>query len=70
MEAARKRDCWEALSCGRKESCPAYSTKHGRNCFAVTGTYCRGIEQGSYEEKIGECRAECKFYQILMNGEP
>jgi methyl-accepting chemotaxis protein len=57
--------CWDVMKCGeRRETCPAYPTQ-GRNCFAVTGTMCRGEEQGSYEEKIAKCRA-CEFYKKVM----
>lgn len=60
-------NCWEHTKCGREEECPAYPD-HGRDCFAVTGTWCRGEEQGSYEEKIEKCRRLCKFYEELMGG--
>jgi hypothetical protein len=59
------KNCWETLQCKRQDNCPAYP-HHGRNCFAVTGTTCRGKMQGSYDEKIGACRATCPFYNDLM----
>ncbi|MBI4966383.1 MAG: hypothetical protein HY913_24095 [Desulfomonile tiedjei] len=60
-----QKNCWEAIQCGRSKECPAYP-KFGRDCFAVTGTVCRGETQGSFEEKIGKCRA-CDFYKGLMD---
>jgi len=36
-------------------------TNGGRACWVVTGTLCDGQTQGSYEEKIHECR-KCAFY--------
>ncbi len=57
--------CWEILNCARQEDCPAYPN-HGRECFAVTGTICRGKQQGSYEEKIAQCRTTCDFYKDVM----
>lgn len=57
--------CWEHLRCGRERECAAYPS-HGRNCFAVTGTMCRGEKQGTYEEKIQRCRESCEFYKVLM----
>ena len=61
------KNCWEMLK-GQKESgCPAYPD-HGRNCFAVTATLCRGETQGSYDEKISKCRISCDFYRGLMSG--
>ncbi|MEW6114025.1 MAG: two-CW domain-containing protein [Thermodesulfobacteriota bacterium] len=62
-------NCWEHRKCGRERSCPAYPN-HGRNCFAVTGTWCRGEEQGTYEAKIDKCRELCRFYEELMGGPP
>jgi methyl-accepting chemotaxis protein len=54
-------NCWEYQKCGREKECPAYP-KHGRICFSVTGTVCRGELQGSYQEKIRKCRELCDFY--------
>jgi hypothetical protein len=66
MEVVMKREnCWEHRKCGREETCPAFPN-HGRGCFAVTGTWCRGEKQGSYDAKIAKCRAECDFYKDLM----
>ena len=62
-----RRNCWESLQCGKEKQCPAYPD-HGRTCFAVTATRCRGVEQGSYTEKIERCRAECAFYNQMMKG--
>jgi len=62
-----RQNCWEVLKCGRQEGCPAYPN-HGRACFAVTATMCRGEKQGSYEEKIQKCRSTCDFYNGIMGG--
>ncbi len=59
------KTCLEALQCKREENCLAYPD-HGRNCFAVTGTTCRGKVQGSYDEKVNACRSVCPFYKDLM----
>lgn len=63
-----KKNCWEELMCGRQDECPAYPD-NGRNCFAVTATLCRGDQQGSYQEKIEECRKTCGFYEGMMSGQ-
>jgi methyl-accepting chemotaxis protein len=60
-------NCWEFKKCGREKDCPAYP-HHGRNCFAVTGSWCGGALQGSYEAKIEKCRTTCAFYQGIMDG--
>jgi methyl-accepting chemotaxis protein len=63
-----RQNCWEVLRCAREKICPAYPD-HGRDCFAVTATLCRGEEQGSYGEKIEKCRQTCDFYKGSMSGE-
>jgi hypothetical protein len=60
-------NCWEFLKCGREAGCPAYPD-HGKECFAVTGTTCRGEKQGSYDDKIHKCRETCGFYGNMMCG--
>jgi hypothetical protein len=59
------QNCWEHRRCGRESSCPAYPL-YGRACFAVTGTWCRGEEQASYDVKIDKCRGTCDFYKEIM----
>jgi methyl-accepting chemotaxis protein len=62
-----RKNCWELLKCGKEVTCPAYPD-HGRECFAVTSTLCRGEKQGTYEQKIAQCRETCKFYEGIMSG--
>ncbi len=57
-----RQNCWEHRNCGKEKDCPAYP-HHGRACFAVTGTMCRGERQPSYEGKISKCRTTCDFYK-------
>jgi len=57
--------CWEYIKCGREQNCPAYPS-HGRACYAVTATHCRGEVQKDYEEKIAKCRAICDFYKFMF----
>lgn len=64
VEEYTRPNCWERMQCGREGNCPAYPN-FGRACFAVTGTMCRGEDQGSYREKIRNCRS-CSFYEELM----
>jgi hypothetical protein len=65
--AMERVNCWEYKQCGREQDCPAYP-HHGRNCFAVTGSMCGGVQQGSYAEKIQKCRESCDFYNGVMDG--
>ncbi|MBI4962266.1 MAG: hypothetical protein HY913_03235 [Desulfomonile tiedjei] len=61
------QNCWDLLKCGKQVGCPAHPN-HGRDCFAVTATMCRGELQGSYDEKIEKCRSLCGFYKGMMDG--
>jgi two-component system sensor histidine kinase HydH len=50
--------CWERLDCTKKE-CPSY----GRvRCWATAGTFCHGVVQGAFAQKIGDCR-NCVVYK-------
>jgi hypothetical protein len=40
----------------------------GRSCWAITGTLCGGVIQGSFASKLGNCM-KCEFYQIVGNEE-
>jgi len=57
--------CWEMKNCPpeRRDNCPAYPDQ-GNACWTVTGTMCGGKEQGSYHEKIENCR-KCDVYQMV-----
>lgn len=50
--------CWERLTCGRKD-CPARGRER---CWAVAGTFCHGAVQGTFAQKIGDCR-KCVVYR-------
>jgi methyl-accepting chemotaxis protein len=65
MEQNMNIDCWDFKNCPseRKESCPAYTQKKGKDCWIVTGTMCGGVKQGSISEKIAKCH-ECNFYKM------
>ncbi|NOX25183.1 MAG: hypothetical protein GXP59_03540 [Deltaproteobacteria bacterium] len=55
--------CWEMKNCPteRRNSCPAYPNSGGQ-CWAVTATLCGGKEQGTYHEKMVNCR-KCNVYE-------
>lgn len=54
--------CWELKNCpaDRRQACPAFPD-HGNNCWMVTGTQCGGKTQGSYHDKMENCR-RCAAY--------
>lgn len=74
--AAAPTHCWELKQCGREQGgakaaqlgvCPAWPD-HGRDCWAIAGTLCGGVVQGTFAEKLGNCQT-CQFYQGVMSGE-
>ncbi len=69
-------NCWEFKKCGREQGganaealgvCSAWP-KYGEACWYVAGTLCGGQVQGTYAEKLGNCR-KCEFYEKKMSGE-
>lgn len=40
----------------------------GRGCAYISNTYCHGIKQGSYQEKLEHC-FKCDFYKLLQKEE-
>jgi signal transduction histidine kinase len=50
--------CWERLECG-KADCPSYGKTR---CWAIAGTFCHGNVQGTFAQKIGDCR-QCVVYR-------
>jgi len=64
-EELEKVPCWEYMQCGRDVNdelkCPAYPY-FGQVCWAVAGTLCAGKIQGTFAQKIDDCR-KCRFYK-------
>jgi len=50
--------CWERLNC-EKADCPSFGKLR---CWAIAGTFCHGVVQGAFAQKIGDCR-NCVVYQ-------
>lgn len=58
MENPRIVSCWERLGCD-KQDCPSYGKSR---CWAIAGTFCHGVVQGQFAQKIGDCR-KCVVYK-------
>ncbi len=60
--------CWEMKNCpkDRRNNCPAYPDSGGQ-CWTVTATLCGGEEQGTYHEKMANCR-KCNVYEAANAG--
>ncbi|MBU0729963.1 MAG: HAMP domain-containing protein [Proteobacteria bacterium] len=67
-----KIPCWEFMQCGRDKNselkCPSYP-HYGRVCWVVAGTLCAGKVQGTFAQKITDCK-QCKFYIQVTDGLP
>jgi methyl-accepting chemotaxis protein len=59
--------CWEYIKCGFERNCPAYPD-HGRDCWTVDGTLCRGEKQGTADQKKQDCITLCKFMEGVYSG--
>lgn len=70
-EEYTKVQCWEYMRCGRERDatikCPAYP-HFGRICWVVAGTFCEGKVQGTFAQKLEDCR-RCEFYQKRIRKE-
>ncbi len=64
------KNYWEAKNCPpeTKAKCPAYPD-HGRDCWLVAGTFCRGKQQGTPMEKREFCLFDCGFPEAVARGE-
>ncbi len=70
-EKLKNVPCWEHMQCGRDVNeeikCPAYP-HFGQVCWAVAGTHCSGKIQGTFAQKIDDCR-NCKFYKKVKKSQ-
>jgi len=61
-------NCWDYQKCKpvNKDNCPAFLQNKGLDCWKVTGTMCKGVEQGTKAQKIAFCSA-CNFYNTYAH---
>ena len=79
LDSGKKRDpgntlpnCWEIMNCGREKGgflveefgeCIASKKNLGHSCWAIAGTLCGGMIQGSVAKKIGDCTS-CEVHKL------
>jgi len=51
-----------------RTSCVNGGKNGGRACWALRGTFCGGVAQGSFASKLASCTA-CSFYQQVKTEE-
>ncbi len=61
-----KMKCWEYMQCGRDKTrdCPVVTKNMGYMCWLVAGTMCNGKPQGTFVQKMGDCK-RCEFYKYM-----
>jgi len=61
------QNCWEFKKCGREvaRDCNAVIKNAGNFCWMFAGTMCGGVPQGTFVEKVGDCK-KCDFYQYAQ----
>jgi len=68
------KHCWEIKNCGRQRGgdkvaelgeCIASRTGLSHSCWAIAGTLCGGVVQGTAAQKQGDCR-RCEVY-VMYN---
>jgi hypothetical protein len=80
----KKENCWEFFECGREKNgirakelgiCPAATGQNGLNggnrgriCWSISGTFCRGVRQGTYAQKTKSCM-KCDFFKAVNGDE-
>ncbi len=58
--------CWEFMKCNSetKKNCIAVKNYADDMCWMIAGTMCGGKPQGSFAEKIGECK-KCAYFKYM-----
>jgi transcriptional regulator with XRE-family HTH domain len=64
------RPCWEIKNCPDewRDNCIVWELKFRHFCWFISGTFCQGRLQGSWENKIEMCR-KCEVYQSMCPSE-
>ncbi len=66
-DGKQKKPCWTIIKCptSQKSQCPAYEFKAGDLCWFINGTFCEGVPQKDWRDKMNICR-KCKVFSRLM----
>jgi DNA-binding XRE family transcriptional regulator len=61
------KPCWEIKNCPIewRHKCAAWELEAGNTCWFINGTYCEGVQQKGWYEKINICR-ECEVYKAVL----
>lgn len=58
--------CWDVLHCPEtaRQKCPAFKAEEDR-CWLITGTWCKGVQQGDARSKLRNCMT-CEAFKVLQ----
>lgn len=61
--------CWDILNCPitSRQKCPAHGAEEDR-CWLITGTWCKGAQQGDARSKLRNCMT-CKAFSVIQGVE-
>jgi methyl-accepting chemotaxis protein len=60
--------CWDIMHCSdeHRKKCPAYMNDE-RRCWLISGTWCKGVQQGDARSKLKNCM-HCQAFTIMQGG--
>jgi methyl-accepting chemotaxis protein len=58
--------CWDILNCpdSSRQKCPAYQSEEDR-CWLISGTWCKGVQQGDFRSKLRNCMT-CEAFRVIQ----
>lgn len=58
--------CWDIMNCPieARDKCPAYNAEEDR-CWLITGTWCKGVQQGDFRAKLRNCMT-CEAFRVIQ----
>ena len=58
--------CWDLLNCpsASRQKCPAYGAEEDR-CWLISGTWCKGSQQGDFRSKLRNCMT-CEAFSTIQ----
>lgn len=61
--------CWDIMNCpgSSRQKCPAHNSEEDR-CWQITGTWCKGNQQGDFRSKLRNCMT-CEAFKIIQGVE-
>ncbi len=60
------RKCWDIMNCpiNSRQKCPAYMAEEER-CWLISGTWCKGAQQGDFKDKLRNCMT-CEAFRTIQ----